>query len=349
MRLIFWLSVAIVLYIYAGYPLLLALLRQRGTKRVRKASFEPTVSIIIAAYNEYECIGRKLRNCLDLDYPRSKLQIVVSLDGPTDGTESIVRSYTRHGVEMIHSKRHRGKPTALNLGMRQATGDIVVFADARQTFERGAIRRLTENFADPEVGAVSGELMLIDRKRSEASSDIGLYWKYEKWIRAMESDVHSVIGATGAIYAIRRDLYRNLPDDILLDDLLTPMRVVFAGKRVVFEPAAKAFDNTSCCARAEFSRKVRTLAGNYQLLAQIPQLLSPESNPVFWQFCSHKIGRLAVPYLLVAIFVSNAFLIGGVYTWLFAGQCAWYLFALVGRSIASRDLSVPTIATEQQR
>lgn len=349
MKTLFWLSIALVLYVYAGYPLLLALLCRRWSRPVRKQAIEPAVTIIIAAYNEYERIERKLRNCLDLDYPRPKLQIVVSLDGPTDGTEFVVWKYARHGVEMVHSKQHRGKPGAINDGMRRATGDIVIFADTRQTFQPDAIRRLVENFADPQVGAVSGELMLAAGADAEASTDIGLYWKYEKSIRAMESRLHSVVGATGAIYAIRRELFTDLPTDALLDDVLTPMRIVLGGKRVVFEPEAKAFDKVSCCSQAEFARKVRTLAGNYQLLALMPQLIAPIRNPVFWQFCSHKIGRLIAPYLLIAIFVSNMMSLGGVYTWLFACQCLWYAFALIGHSIANWDLSVPQVSNEEQR
>jgi poly-beta-1,6-N-acetyl-D-glucosamine synthase len=346
MKGVFWVSVSFVLYVYAGYPLLLALVRRRGWKAVRKSFHEPPVTIVIAAYNEAERIDRKLRNCLELDYPRAKLQIIVSLDGPTDGTEFLVWRYARQGVEMVHSKQHLGKPHALNSGMRRATGEIVVFADARQIFDRQAVRRLVENFADPSVGAVSGELVLVNENRSETATDIGLYWKYEKWIRAMESDVHSVIGATGAIYAIRRQFYSELPAGTLLDDVVTPMTIVLGGRRVVFEPAAKAFDAPSCCPKAEFSRKVRTLAGNYQLLGHMPQLLAPWKNPVFWQFCSHKIGRLAVPYLLVLIFISNATMISGVYTWLFAAQCAWYACAGVGHYLAGRNINKPAIAQQ---
>jgi hypothetical protein len=184
---------------------------------------------------------------------------------------------------------------------------------------------------------------------SEQSDDIGLYWKYEKWIRAMESGIHSVVGATGAIYAIRRELYLDVPDETLLDDVYTPMRIVFAGKRVVFEPAARAFDTPSCCPKAEFGRKVRTLAGNYQLVAQMPELLLPWRNPVVWQFWSHKIGRLIVPFLLLAALISNVALLGGVYSWIFAAQCIWYACALAGYGLASRNIREPQVETQQQR
>jgi len=355
LKFIFWFSVITVFYVYIGYPMLLAALRRFAGSPVRKAPFEPTVTILIAAHNERERIERKLRNCMELDYPRGKLQIIVALDGPTDGTEFVVWRYAGSGVQMVHLKNHIGKPSALNAGVRQATGEIVVFADVRQTFGRDAIRRLVENFADASVGAVTGQLVLLKDETADAASggarsDIGLYWKYETWIRSMESAVHSTIGATGAIYAIRRELYQELPQDTLLDDVLTPMRVVLRGKRVVFEAAAKAFDIVSCCPKAEFVRKVRTLTGNYQLLAQFPRLLVPARNPVFWQYCSHKLGRLAVPYLLILMFVSNALISGSAYRFLFALQCAWYLCAMAGFVVASRELeTAPALEIKQER
>src|SRR5262249_12337627 len=155
MQIIFWISVALILYVYIGYPLLLALVRHNKPGGVRKAGFEPTVTIVIAAYNERGRIERKLQNCIELDYPSTKLQIAVSLDGPTDGTDLVVCKYANYGVEIVHSKTHRGKPAALNAGVQHASGDIVVFADARQIFDRNAIRRLVETFVDSDVGAVS--------------------------------------------------------------------------------------------------------------------------------------------------------------------------------------------------
>ena len=180
-------------------------------------------------------------------------------------------------------------------------------------FSTSAIRELAGNFADDTVGAATGELLLLDRSQGEAKSDVGIYWRYEKAIRSLETEIHSVLGATGAIYAIRRELYRDIPEDTLLDDVLIPMRIVLGGKRAVFDTAAKAYDEVACCPQAEYGRKVRTLAGNYQLLTQMPHLLIPGVNPVFFQFISHKAGRLLVPYALVALFASNLFLLHGFY------------------------------------
>ena len=338
MEIVFWLSFVFVFYVYVGYPAILVACRKLVARPHRKAYYEPSVSIVIAAHNEIERIEKKLANCFALAYPKRKLQIIVSLDGPTDGTECAVWKYAAQGVEIVHSKEHRGKASALNRAMRRATGEIVVFADVRQTFDDRAVLELTANFADEEVGAASGELLLIDESGAEAMTDVGLYWRYEKALRAMESDVHSIAGATGAIYAIRRELYEELPEETLIDDVLIPMRIILGGKRTVFDPGARAYDSVACCAQAEYRRKVRTLAGNYQLLIQLPQVVMPWRNPIFVQFLSHKVGRLLVPYALLALFVSNVFLVHGIYVLFFSFQSAWYLSAAAGYLLARREV-----------
>lgn len=337
MTLVFWLSFFLVAYVYIGYPALLVLLRKVIWRPVQKRYHEPEVSIIIAAYNERQTIEKKLRNCLALDYPKRKLQILVGLDGPTDGSEFLVWQYAARGVEMVHSKEHRGKASVLNHAIKRARGEIIIFADARQTFEKSAIRELVANFADPTVGAVSGELLLTREGNIEDSSDVGLYWRYEKAIRFMESGIHSVPGATGAIYAIRRELYSDIPEDTLLDDVLIPMQIVLGGKRAVFDPEAKAYDMVACCPSAEYGRKVRTLAGNYQLLGNAPQLLLPWRNPIFFQLVSHKLGRLLVPYALMTLMVSNLFMLHGFYAVIFSLQAAWYACAAAGHWMSKRE------------
>jgi len=346
---IFWLSLLFVVYVYVGYPCLLTVLRRLSHRPVKKQYCQPPVTIIIAAYNERQTIERKLRNCLSLDYPKSKLQIIASLDGPTDGTEFAVWQYAARGVELIHSKEHGGKASALNRAMRSATGEIVVFADVRQTFDRSSINELVANFADETVGAASGELLLMDEANEEATTDVGLYWRYEKAIRACESDIHSVPGATGAIYAIRRNLFQELPEDTLLDDAAIPLRIVLGGKRAVFDPEAKAYDTVACCPLAEYGRKVRTLAGNYQLLARMPELLSPWRNPIFFQFLSHKLGRLLVPYALVALLVTNLFILHGVYALALSLQTAWYVCAAAGHWLSKRDAMEPVALPEESK
>lgn len=327
---LFWISLAAVGYVYLGYPAVLVVWTRLRRDTVRKGDYEPQVTIVIAAHNERHNIERRLSNCLELDYPKHRLQIILSLDGPTDGTERAAARFAACGVQILHAPVRCGKPAALNLAVAHATGDVIVFGDARQVFAQNVIRELVANFRDPRVGVVTGELVLLNEDSAEACDAIGLYWRYEKTLRSLESSIHSVLGATGAIYAIRRELYRPIPEDVLLDDVMLPMLVVLSGRRSVFEPAAKAYDRVSSSPEAEYGRKVRTLMGNYQLLTHMPELLHFGRNPVFFQFVSHKLGRLVVPYFLVILFVSNLFLARGLYRIPLVLQLAWYSLVLVG-------------------
>ena len=335
-HLLIWVSLAFLVYVHFGYPLALWVWGRVGARPVRKSFWEPTVSILIAAHNEQDTIEHKILNCLELDYPPEKLQIVVALDAPTDGTEHIVARYDSERIRVVHLRTHHGKAGALNRAAAVARGGIFVFADARQTFDRGALRELVANFCDPDVGSVSGELVLCDKNSREATDGLGIYWRYEKWLRAQEAAIHSMMGATGAIYAIRRELYKPIPLDTILDDVAIPMNIVLGGKRAVFDGSARAYDKISDSPEIEYGRKVRTLMGNFQILAQKPALLSPLHNPVWLQFVSHKVARLLVPYFLILLFVANLFALDGAYRWLFAAQCCWYLFTAVGGYLSRR-------------
>jgi poly-beta-1,6-N-acetyl-D-glucosamine synthase len=338
---IFWIALAGVAYVYVGYPLVLMAWRKLALRPVRKRACEPTVSLVIAMENEAGNVLPKMRNCEELDYPPDRLQVIVSLDAPTDSTFERLRDFDFQGVEIVSSPIRRGKAAAVNSGVAVATGEILVFGDAAQRLEPNAVRELVANFADESVGAVSGALILLDEHGREAGDGAGAYWRYEKYLRAMESDIHSVPGATGAIYAVRRSLFAPLPAGTILDDVGVPMRIVLGGYRAVFDPAARAFDAVSDSAECEYRRKRRTLTGNYQLLAEMPELLSCRRNPIFVQFISHKVGRLLVPYGLAALFVSNLFLMHGVYLAAFAGQVFFYGMAAAGRLIPYRAAILP--------
>jgi biofilm PGA synthesis N-glycosyltransferase PgaC len=340
-EILFWASAIFVFYVYGGYPLLLACAQRVAGRRVAKAYWEPSVSVIIAVHNERGTIERKLRNCLQLDYPKDRLQIIVSLDGSTDGTDEIADSYAWHGVEVVRSVRHRGKAAAVNRAVLAATGEILFFTDARQRLDTRAVRELVANFSDATVGAATGELILQDADTRESSDGVGLYWRYEKKLRAMESRIHSTVGATGAIYAVRRRLYKPIPADTILDDIAVPMRLVLAGWRSVFDPAARAYDHVSESLDLEYGRKVRTLAGNYQLLCRMPELVLPWRNPVWFQYVSHKLGRLVAPYFLAALLVSNLFLARGLYLVPFICQTVWYGAAVLGAFAVRRAAAAP--------
>ncbi len=328
----YWSSLAVVGYTYAGYPAAItALGKLRRRPVAADPGFEPRLAIVMAAHNEAARIGAKLDNLLALDYPAARRQIVVISDGSTDGSDGIVRGYADRGVELIRVERASGKPNALNLGVAavRPEAEVIVFCDARQRIDAGALRALVAPLADPDVGAVSGELFM------EGEAGPGLYWRYEKLIRAAESQVDSVVGATGALYAIRRALYRQLPPETLLDDVFTPMQIAMQGFRVLFEPAAKVYDQEASV-QGEFARKARTLAGNYQLLRQLPALLDPRKNRLLPQLASHKLMRLACPFALGTLLVSNVYLVATfapgwpLYAATLAGQLAGYGLALSG-------------------
>jgi len=333
---IFWTAFIYTAYVYIGYPVLLVAWRKLLPWPVRKRYQEPTVSIVIAMHDESRHVHSRLRNCLELDYPANRLQVIVSLDAPTDGTTELVQYFADRNVDIVFSPVRRGKSAALNAGVAKATGEIILFGDARQRFEKGIVREMVANFADESVGAVSGELLILDAQGRESA-----YWRYEKMIRALESDIHSLPGATGAIYAIRRELFKPLPPKVVLDDVMIPMRIVLQGKRSIFDAAARAYDTASETPEKEFKRKRRTLAGNYQLLFEMPELLSPWRNPISIQFYSHKIGRLFVPYCLVAFFVSNLFLHSPFYLMVLASQVLWYGAACAGWMVSKYDLHHP--------
>jgi cellulose synthase/poly-beta-1,6-N-acetylglucosamine synthase-like glycosyltransferase len=269
---------------------------------VFKSNITPRASIVIACHNEAANIRARIKNLLECDYPADLLEIIVVSDGSTDFTEQIARRCESGRAQVFAYDRQKGKAVALNIGVQQASGEIIIFADARQRFEPDAIRQLAANFADPRVGAVSGELLLD--AQAGVGEGVGLYWKYEKWIRKSESLFNSVIGATGAIYAIRRELWQPLPPETILDDVCAPMRIAMAGHRVVFEEKARAHDRASQSAGREFSRKVRTLTGNYQLCQLMPRLLLP-TNVLILQFYSHKLMRLAAPIFFLILLASN--------------------------------------------
>jgi cellulose synthase/poly-beta-1,6-N-acetylglucosamine synthase-like glycosyltransferase len=398
MGLLFWLSAAFVTYVYAGYPLLLyvwARVRQPGLRRRGGWPIAPTnppsairhpqsgVSIIIAARNEGARLTARLDNLLQLEFPAHRRQIIVVSDGSTDDTAAVLARYTPF-VEAVHLPPG-GKAHALNAGVARTRFDILVFADARQAFAADALQQLVAPFADPSVGAVSGELLLdaeselfenrrsgrdrrssaapperearerrgADRRRparSTVSEGVGMYWRYEKRLRRLETAVGSMVGATGAIYAVRRELWQPLPPNTILDDVLAPMRVVLAGYRIVFNERAQAFDRVPLDAEAEARRKVRTLAGNFQILALEPQLLLPWRNPLWLQYVSHKLGRLAVPYALLTLFASSIVLSDThlFYRAVLIAQVAFYLLAGYGAALDLEAHRVEPAAAERR-
>ena len=343
---VLWAALAVLVYTYVGYPLLIFAWSRVHPRPVHRGAIEPRVSVLFAAHNEERNVASRIRNLRQLDYPGSRLEILVASDGSSDATLERAQASAGTGVRVFGCPERQGKPCALNALAGQATGDILVFTDARQRFEPGTLRALVADFADPDVGGVSGELMLVtDPDAGNVGEAVGLYWRYEKLIRRAESRIHSTVGATGAIYAVRRALFRPLPEDTLLDDVLVPLRVVEQGKRVVFESTARAYDHVSENAGQEFTRKARTLSGTFQLFARHPWVLNPGKNPLFFQTLSHKGLRLLTPVALALALSANLALIGSpFYRLCLAMQLAFYGAALGGHVLRDSHARSPLLS-----
>ena len=335
MKYVFWIAAALVGYSYLGYPVWLWLRSRWSPRPVRRGVVEslsaPAVSAVMVARNEEAVVARKIENLLTLDYPQKQLEVVVVSDGSNDRTPAILAGYARDSrVRMLTKPKSQGKAAGLNEAIKLATGEVLLFTDARQQIESGALRLLIENFADPDVGAASGELMLGDPTSGETGKGMGLYWRIEKRIRELESASGSVVGATGAIYCARRSLLVTspLPEGTILDDVLLPMQIVRQGSRVTFDSRARAWDSPDLGEGREFSRKVRTLSGNYQLLQLAPWLLSSQ-NAIRFEFVSHKLSRLVAPFALLALLIASMFLPQPVYRAALWMQLAFYALSLV--------------------
>lgn len=329
MRWVFWGSGLLIAYVYAGYAAWLWLRVRIRPWPVLRGEQAPFASVVMVVRNEERWIESKMENLLKLDYPQSLYQIVVVSDGSTDRTEAILRQYADNPqVQLLMNQLPRGKAAGLNDAISQAAGEIVILTDVRQKIETGAIRLLMENFADAEVGCVSGALMLGDPASGEAVKGMGLYWRIEKRIREFESESGSVVGATGALYAVRRELLPSVPEGTILDDVYIPLQVARQKKRVVFDSRARAWDDPDLGVEREFARKVRTLSGNYQLVQIAPWLLKGE-NPLRFEFVSHKLLRLIVPFALAALLVASIVLSGPVYRGALALQALFYGLSLL--------------------
>ncbi|HEY3973296.1 MAG TPA: glycosyltransferase family 2 protein [Candidatus Sulfotelmatobacter sp.] len=332
MRWAFWLSAGLVAYTYLGYACWLRVRLLWRARPVQHGDAAPPVSIVMIVRNEEKILADKLENLLSLDYPAEECQIIVVSDGSTDGTEEILRGYARDPrIHIVLNQLPQGKASGLNDAIQLAQGEVVVFTDARQKIEPQAVRRLVENFADPDVGCASGELMLGDMDGGESSQGLSLYWRIEKQVRKLEAASGSVVGATGALYAVRRVLLTVVPAGTILDDVYLPMQVVRQGKRVVLDERARAWDQPNLGAGREFSRKVRTLSGNYQLLQLAPWLLSGE-NPIRFEFVSHKLLRLVVPFALAMLLAASFWLTTPFYRVMLILQLVFYALSALALS-----------------
>lgn len=329
-------ALALVVYTYAGYPVAVAVWSRIAPRKILPDSgnYEPTVSICISVYNGAAFVGAKLESLQALDYPREKLEILVFSDGSNDATEALVREFAQADprISLLSSKERKGKPAAVNRLREAATGEVLVMTDIRQPLSADSVRELVRPLQDPTIGCVSGMLVLA------GNTGAGAYWRYEKAIRGSESRLGWMVGVSGSLYAVRKVDLAELPDDVLLDDMFVPLSVARSRKSIVLSPRAEAYDD-ACDDDREFSRKVRTLAGNYQLVAKLPWLLLPGKNPVWFAIVSHKLLRLVCPWALLALFLASAPLAfdrslppgwHAFFQALFLGQLGFYALAALG-------------------
>ena len=329
-------SLFLIFYIYVGYPLLLIVLARLFSRPVGKGAYEPRVSFIISAYNEEEIIREKIENTLSLEYSKDKLEIIVCSDGSTDDTDAIVRSFEGN-VRLLRIEGRKGKPECQNQGVRVATGDILVFSDANSMYDRKALQYLLENLYDPTVGVVCGELRYVRNDKS----DEGLYWKLEKKLKQNESMLGSCLGANGAIYAMRRSLYRELPP-YACSDFVEPFYAYDLQYRVVYEPRAFCTEVPGDNAQ-EFKRKQRIVLNSFQSIPLIRKFLNPLAYGWYSiSLWSHKMLRWYAFMFLILIFFSNLFLLDTpIFLVLFVLQICFYLFALIGMFSQFKLFSIP--------
>lgn len=339
--------VALVIYTYLGYPvIIIALGKWFQKKRVQTLSSLPAVSWVVPSYNEETIIKEKIEGLLTLDYPKDKLEIIVITDGSTDATPSIAASYDQ--VKVLHSPERKGKSAAENRAMKFVSGEIVVFNDANTIVGKGALKELVKHYSDPKVGGVSGAKgIIVSEFDGVESKGEGLYWKYESAIKKADSDFNSLMGAAGELVSFRAALVQDLPEDTILDDFMQSFYILKLGYIMIYEPNAKAQEHSSASIDEELKRKVRIAAGGWQSISRLPFMLNVFKRPIqSWMYISHRVLRWSLTaFSLPLIFVLNAFLLDTWYgPWLLLGQILFYSVALIAHSKRQKNLSGPIMA-----
>jgi hypothetical protein len=335
MEFVFWLLAALIFYVYVGYPIVLVVLQGLFGKPAGKAECQPSVSILIPAFNEAEIMAAKIRNTLALDYPRELLEIVVASDGSTDGTADIAKAHVDGRVRFFDFPENRGKVAVLNDTVPHLRGEIVVFSDASAMLAPDSMRELVTAFSNPKVGAVSGVYGIANKAVANLGRQEDFYWSYETFLKTMESRLGTLTGAHGAFYAIRRSLYPFPLADTINDDFVIPTSVIRQGFRIAYETRARALEEAEYT--EGFRRRVRITAGNFEQVGEIRKLLGPSQPLTLFCFLSHKAGRLLVPPAMVGLLACSLVLASiRPYSWFLIAQAVFYGVALIGAFVRLR-------------
>lgn len=332
MELLFWGIVAIIAYTYFGYPLLIAAMAAMVRNGNRKEESEPSVTVLITAYNEEKEIAGKLENTLLLDYPPEKREIIVASDASSDATDAIVKRFACRGVRLLRVEGRVGKTEVQNRAVQIARGEIIVFSDATTKYEKDALRNMVRNYADPSVGAVAGRFKYVDHAHTGIGAGTVAFWDYENIIKSAQTRIGTVTGCSGCFYSARRRLYEPLPADII-SDLVEPLAIIRKGYRVVFEPAALAYEWTYQKPRDEFQMRIRVISRGMRGFIYMKTLLNPLRHPwLAFQIISHKILRWFVPFFALLLYLVNLALVdtARLYYLSFIAQSIFYLLAYLG-------------------
>lgn len=350
MKIVFWISLFIVFYTFVGYGFLLYfLVRLRRAIKGRRKILEtdkglPTLTLIVAAYNEADIMEAKIQNTLSLAYPKEKLTILFITDGSSDTSPEIISRYA--DIKLMHIPQRSGKIHAIHRAMDEVDTEIVIFTDANTFLNTEALINIARHYTDPKVGAVSGEKRVQVDKVSDATAGEGFYWKYESTLKKWDSELYSVVGAAGELFSVRRSLYEPVPPDTVLDDFMISLLIAQKGYRIVYEPDAYAMEQSSENIKEELKRKVRIAAGGLQSILRLKRLMNPFANPILaFQYVSHRVLRWTVtPFLMILALVLNIWIAIKYDEWLFIGlmycQLFFYLLALCGWILEQRKVKI---------
>ena len=350
MQIIFWISIAIIIYTYVGYGLLLYFILKikalvKGKRKLPEPGYAPSLTVIVAAYNEAYCIEEKIINTLALSYPADKISYIFVTDGSTDSTPDIVAKYPQ--IKGMHQSGRSGKIAAVHRAMQEVNSEVVVFTDANTMLNKDALLMMCRHYIDQNVGAIAGEKRVQIDETADATAGEGFYWKYESKLKKWDSELYSVVGAAGELFSIRTSLYTPVEPDTILDDFMISMHIALKGYRIVYEPDAYASELASANTGEELKRKIRIAAGGVQSTIRLKSLLWPFSQPVLsFEYISHRILRwIVTPYMMMLAFILNCLIVytsgmDNIYGLMLAGQLFFYLAAMLGWVLEQRQLKV---------